>query len=61
MDFNNFEQWSADGAKDAATRALAKARSLLDTYEEPKLDEGKHEALKEFIAKRERELPDNVS
>ena len=61
MDFNNFEQWSADGAKDAATRALAKARSLLDTYEEPKLDEGQHEALREFIAKRERELPDDVS
>ena len=61
MDFNNFEQWSADGAKDAATRALAKARRLLDTYEEPKLDEGKHEALKDFIARRERELPDNVS
>ena len=61
MDFNNFEQWSAEGAKDAATRALAKAKSLLDTYEEPKLDDGKHEALKDFIARRERELPDNVT
>jgi len=61
MDFNNFEQWSAEGAKDAETRALAKAKSLLDTYEEPKLDEGKHEALREFVAKREKELPEGVS
>ena len=61
MDFNNFEQWSAAGAQDAETRALAKAKSLLETYEEPKLDEGKHEALKEFMAKRELELPDGVS
>ncbi len=61
MDFNNFEAWSAEGAKDAEQRALAKAKSLLDTYEEPKLDEGKHEALKAFIAKRERELPDDVT
>lgn len=61
MDFNNFEQWAAGGAQDAAARALAKARTLLDTYEEPKLDEGIHEALKEFVTRRERELPDHVS
>ena len=61
MDFNNFEQWSAAGAQDAETRALAKAKAMLETYEEPKLDEGKHEALRAFMAKREQELPDNVS
>jgi trimethylamine---corrinoid protein Co-methyltransferase len=61
MDFNNYEQWAAEGAKDAEARATAKAKSLLATYEEPKLDEGKHEALREFMTRRERELPDNVS
>ena len=61
MDFNSFEQWSAEGSKDASTRAIEKARSLLDQYEEPKLDEGVHEALKDFVARRERELPDDVT
>ncbi len=61
MDFNSYEHWSAHGSKDAPTRAIERARKLLADYEEPKLDDGKHEALKDFIARRERELPDDVS
>jgi trimethylamine--corrinoid protein Co-methyltransferase len=61
MDFNSFEQWSAEGESTAEGRALARAKSLLECYEEPKLDEANHEALREFVAKRERELPDNVT
>ena len=30
---------------------------LLDQYEEPKLDEGVNEALLDYIARREREIP----
>ena len=30
---------------------------MLDTYEEPKLDAGIDEALRDFIDRREREIP----
>jgi trimethylamine--corrinoid protein Co-methyltransferase len=61
MDFNSFEQWSAEGSKDHDTRGRDKARALLDAYEEPKLDPTVDEALRDFIARRERELPSSVS
>ena len=61
MDFNSFEQWSAEGAKDHATRGLEKARAMLHDYEEPKLDEGIAEGLKDMIARREEGLPDTVN
>jgi trimethylamine--corrinoid protein Co-methyltransferase len=61
MDFNSFEQWSAEGSKDHDTRGREKARAMLEAYEEPKLDEGVAEALEAFIARREAELPNTVS
>jgi trimethylamine---corrinoid protein Co-methyltransferase len=61
MDFNPFEQWSAEGAKDHDMRGRDKARAMLANYEKPAMDEGIAEGLREFIAKRERELPDTVS
>ena len=44
------------------TRGAARRRAnmLLD-YEEPKLDEGVAEGLRDFIAQREEKLPDTVS
>ena len=46
------------GAADLLTRrALDRARQLLADYEEPKLDEGVNEALLDYIARREREIP----
>ena len=61
MDFNSFEQWSADGAKDHDTRGRDKARAMLAAYEKPKMDEGITQALREFVVKRESELPNSVS
>jgi len=61
MDFNSFEQWSAEGSKDHDTRGREKAKTMLDAYEEPKLEQGVAEALEAFIAKREAELPNNVN
>ncbi len=61
MDFNSFEQWSAEGAKDHDTRGREKAAQMLASYEEPKLDQGVAQGLNEFISMRERELPDTVS
>ncbi|MDQ6432825.1 trimethylamine methyltransferase family protein [Mesorhizobium sp. LHD-90] len=61
MDFNSFEQWSAEGAKDHDTRGREKARNMLKDYEEPKLDEGVAEGLRDFMARREQRLPDTVN
>ncbi len=61
MDFNSFERWSAEGSKDHDTRGRDKARAMLAAYEAPPMDEGIAESLRDFIARRERELPDSVS
>ncbi|TPL80725.1 trimethylamine methyltransferase family protein [Mesorhizobium sp. B2-3-13] len=61
MDFNSYEQWKAEGAKDHDTRGREKARNMLADYEEPKLDEGIADGLKDMIARREEKLPDSVS
>ena len=57
FDNNSIEQWQADGAAETPERALAYARALLDDYVEPTLDSGTNEALQDFIARREREIP----
>ena len=57
FDNNSIEQWQAEGGKEITERALAHARSLLGTYEEPALDPGTDEALRDYIARREREIP----
>ena len=58
FDNNSYEQWIAEGKSQEITeRALAEARKLLNEYEEPKLDESVDEALRDYIARREREIP----
>ena len=57
FDNNSIEQWQAEGSKDTLARGLAQARKLLDAYEEPKLDAAVNEALLDYIARREREIP----
>jgi len=47
----------AEGSVEITGRALAKARALLATYEEPKLDPATDEALRDYIDGREREIP----
>jgi trimethylamine--corrinoid protein Co-methyltransferase len=57
FDNNSIEQWIADGSQEITERALKHARRLLETYEEPKLDQTVDEALRDYIARREREIP----
>jgi trimethylamine---corrinoid protein Co-methyltransferase len=57
-DNNSFEQWSAEGEKAAHQRANQLARSWLDSYQAPPLDEGVDEALNEFIARKKDSMPD---
>ncbi|MEX0371331.1 MAG: trimethylamine methyltransferase family protein, partial [Tateyamaria sp.] len=57
FDNNSIEQWQAEGSKEITERALEHAKHLLATYEEPKLDPGVNEALLDYIARREQEIP----
>jgi trimethylamine--corrinoid protein Co-methyltransferase len=57
FDNNSIEQWVAEGSKEITERALTHARKLLREYEEPMLDPAKNEALLDYIARREREIP----
>jgi trimethylamine--corrinoid protein Co-methyltransferase len=57
FDNNSIEQWQADGSTEINERALTRVRDLLNEYEEPKLDPGTDEALRDYIDRREREIP----
>jgi len=59
FDNNSFEQWQAEGAQDATERALSMARQMLNEYEEPALNEATNDALLDYIARREREIPED--
>ena len=57
-DANSFEQWQAEGAKDAATRANERWKALLNDYQQPPLDPAVDEALAAFVAERKASMPD---
>ena len=57
FDNNSIEQWVAEGSVEINERALKQVKSLLGAYEQPKLDEGMDEALLDYIARREKEIP----
>lgn len=59
-DANSYEQWLAEGKKDANDRAIEKAKILLAAYQAPALDPAIDEALLTFIGEREAVLPDSV-
>jgi len=56
-DNNSFEQWLAEGEKDAATRANEIFRKQLASYEAPALDPAIQDSLQSFMAKRRENLP----
>jgi len=57
FDNNAIEQWQAEGGVEITARALAHARRMLEDYEAPPLDPGIGEALTDYVARREREIP----
>lgn len=57
-DNNSFEQWELDGSMDAAQRANAIWKSMLNEYEAPKLDPAIDEALLDYMQRRKAEFPD---
>ncbi len=57
-DNNSFEQWEAEGAQDAATRANTIYKQMLKDYQAPALDPAIDEALLDFIKQRKDSMPD---
>ena len=57
-DNNSFEQWQQDSSLDAAQRANAIWKRMLEEYEAPPLDPAIDEALVEFIHRRKSEFED---
>ena len=57
FDNNSIEQWEADGSQEITERALKLAKKMLDEYEEPKLDDQIDEALLDYMARRQSEIP----
>jgi trimethylamine---corrinoid protein Co-methyltransferase len=57
-DNSSYEQWSEDGARDAAQRANRLWKERLAAYEPPPIDDAVDEELREYVARRNAELPD---
>jgi trimethylamine---corrinoid protein Co-methyltransferase len=58
-DNNSFEQWEAEGSKDAITRANAIWTKMLAEYEPPPIDEGVDEELRTWIERKKASFPDS--
>ena len=61
MDANGYEQWAAEGALDLEARGVNKARQMIAEHEMPPMPDDVLAELDDFVARRESELPDNVS
>ncbi len=57
-DSENVESWEEGGSKDMRARAYERWTGMLETYEAPGIDADKDEALKDYIARRKREIPE---
>ena len=55
-DWRNFESWEEAGSPDAATRANALYKKLLEAYEPPPLDPAVAEELDAFVTRRKGEM-----
>ncbi len=56
----SYEQWVEDGALDAAQRANTIWKQRLAEYEPPAIDAAVDEELREFVARRKSEMPDEI-
>ena len=63
QDNERFETWVAGGSKDATARGIEWVKRALERYEAeaPKLDPAEAEALRDYVQRREREIPAEIS
>ena len=58
-DNSSFEQWEAEGARDAATTANAVWKTMLAEYQAPPIDDSVDEELREWIDEKKASFPDS--
>ena len=58
LDYKPFETWDEEGARDTASLAAERVRTLLDQYQSPPMEEGVREALDAYVARRKGDMPD---
>ena len=59
-DAASFEQWQEEGSLSAAQRANARWKKLLADYEPPPIDEAVDAELRDYVARRKSEMPDEI-
>ncbi|MYF90531.1 MAG: hypothetical protein F4186_15150 [Boseongicola sp. SB0676_bin_33] len=59
QDNERYETWVAGGSKSVGERGCAWCRNMLERYEDesPPLDDGVRDALREYVVRREVEIP----
>ena len=57
----NIDRWTKNGSLDHAARASRRWKTLIESYEQPQLDEAIEEELVEFVERRAAELGDTIS
>jgi trimethylamine---corrinoid protein Co-methyltransferase len=58
-DSNSFEQWEAEGSKEAVVRAHERWRQMLSDYEPPPLDDELDHRLQSWVQERKDSFPDS--
>ena len=59
-DNNSFEQWEEEGSQTAAQRANARWKQMLADYEPPPIDDAVDAELRDYMARRKAEMPDEI-
>ncbi len=57
-DNTSYEQWDEEGRHTAPQRANERVKQMLASYEPPEMDDAIDEQLREYIARRKEEMPD---
>ncbi|MCK0143721.1 trimethylamine methyltransferase family protein [Aliiroseovarius sp. F20344] len=58
LDYKPYETWEEEGGRDTQALATEKVKKLLSDYQEPTLDPGIAEGLKDYIAEKKASMPD---
>ncbi|MCH2093815.1 MAG: trimethylamine methyltransferase family protein [Rhodobacteraceae bacterium] len=58
LDYKPFETWEEEGARDTQVLATERVNRLLNTYQQPALDQGIREALDAYIVQKKASMPD---
>jgi trimethylamine--corrinoid protein Co-methyltransferase len=59
LDYKPFETWEDEGARDTQALAAERVQKMLNDYQQPALDPGIAEGLRDYIATKKAATPDS--